>query len=315
MDFKSSLLQRNAVEKQIREYSNILPLTSNEQTGRSMLASNFSKNIIGNNLPLFDNYPDIKNSFTSFKNFNSSNISNMNNLNNSTSTIKQSNNQQMKKYMKEIDDNYICYSTHVIGKGSFGKVIYGKNKNEEDICFKFEKICNHKTNSILKEEYKIYKHLESGVGIPTIYKFGQYKNSRYLIMELAGPSLDKYFNLCDKKFSLETTIFLGLQMLDRIEFIHSKGFIHRDIKPNNFLFGKFKRTMDTNDRTLYIIDFGLSANYLEQINHVSTSIQTNSLFKNSNIYSNHFANNLSGLGLYSFQNNDLSCKILNLNFL
>lgn len=169
-----------------------------------------------------------------------------------------------KKYMKDID-NYICHTTHTIGKGSFGKVVYGTTQSGEDICFKFEKISNHKNNSILKEEYRIYNYLDGGEGIPKIFQFGQHKSNRYLIMELIGPSLDKFFNLCEKKFNLETTLFLGQQMVDRIEFVHSRGFIHRDIKPNNFLFGKFSRTMDLNDTTLYIIDFGLSAPYLEQI--------------------------------------------------
>ena len=177
--------------------------------------------------------------------------------------------------MKKIDD-YTCYTTHIIGKGSFGKVVYGRNNKEEDICFKFEKVSNHKHSSILKEEYKMYKFLEGGTGIPKIFNFGQYnKSNRYLAMELVGPSLDKYFILCDKKFNLETTIFLGLQMIDRIEFVHTRGIIHRDIKPNNFLFGKFTRTMDSNDSTLYIIDFGLSASYIEQVSGFNNNIGNN----------------------------------------
>lgn len=169
---------------------------------------------------------------------------------------------KLPKYMKVIDNEYILHSTHTIGKGSFGKVVYGRTINDKDICFKFEKTNAHK-NSILKEELKIYNQIKGGFGIPKIFSCGTYKNCRYIVMELIGPSLDKFFILCEKKLKLETVIYLGLQMIDRIEHFHSKGFIHRDIKPNNFLFGKFNRQMTSEDKTVHIIDFGLSTTYLE----------------------------------------------------
>jgi serine/threonine protein kinase len=47
-------------------------------------------------------------------------------------------------------------------------------------------------------------------------------------------------------------------MLDRIEFLHNKQFLHRDIKPDNFLMGK-----DKNASVVYIIDMGLSKKYIK----------------------------------------------------
>jgi serine/threonine protein kinase len=45
-------------------------------------------------------------------------------------------------------------------------------------------------------------------------------------------------------------------MISRIEYFHAKNFIHRDIKPDNFLTGSNKKA-----DTIYIIDYGLSKKY------------------------------------------------------
>lgn len=52
---------------------------------------------------------------------------------------------------------------------------------------------------------------------------------------------------------------IGYQMVERIEFVHGKTFIHRDIKPDNFVIGKGKKT-----HKIFLIDFGLSKRYLEK---------------------------------------------------
>ena len=51
---------------------------------------------------------------------------------------------------------------------------------------------------------------------------------------------------------------LGLQMVTRIEYIHHKTFLHRDIKPDNFLIGTGKRA-----KSIFIIDFGLAKRYFK----------------------------------------------------
>jgi serine/threonine protein kinase len=92
--------------------------------------------------------------------------------------------------------------------------------------------------------------------------YGVEGNFNVMVMDLLGPSLEDLFNFCNRRFSLKTVLMLADQMICRVEYVHSKNFIHRDIKPDNFLIGLGKRSS-----LLHIIDFGLAKKYRDPKTH------------------------------------------------
>jgi casein kinase 1 len=110
--------------------------------------------------------------------------------------------------------------------------------------------------SQLLYEHKIYKILSDGIGIPKVHWFGQHKDRNCLVMDHLGASLEELFRKCGRKFSLKTVLMLADQMIQRVEYIHSRLYLHRDIKPDNFLIGRGKR-----QHYVYIVDFGLTKRY------------------------------------------------------
>eukprot|EP00064_Thunnus_orientalis_P013630 superscaffoldBa00002250_g13669 len=148
-----------------------------------------------------------------------------------------------------------------IGSGSFGDIYLGANiATGEEVAIKLE--CVKTKHPQLHIESKFYKMMQGGVGIPSIKWCGAEGDYNVMVMELLGPSLEDLFNFCSRKFSLKTVLLLADQMISRIEYIHSKNFIHRDVKPDNFLMGLGKK-----GNLVYIIDFGLAKKYRDARTH------------------------------------------------
>ena len=140
----------------------------------------------------------------------------------------------------------------LISKSKFSSIYEGINiKTKEKIAIKLEE--KNKYNLLEKEAYTLISI--KGYGIIDLLSFG--KNTKYNIMiqPLLGDSIHNFFLSQFKNFSLSDICLISLQCLERIEWIHKNDIIHRDIKPDNFLFGI------KDPRTIYLIDFGLSKKY------------------------------------------------------
>lgn len=153
-----------------------------------------------------------------------------------------------------------------LGKGSFGELWLGSDsESKTKVAIKFERHDHPAPQLTL--EYQRYKELGDSEYVPKFYRFLRVEGTEYhaIVMELLSKSLENLLDVCDRTFSLKTTLQLAIQMIIILQFLHSKKIIHRDIKPDNFMFG---RREVGKDKKLMIIDFGLSKCYVENGKHI-----------------------------------------------
>ncbi|XP_020403500.1 putative casein kinase family protein isoform X1 [Zea mays] len=148
-----------------------------------------------------------------------------------------------------------------IGSGSFGELYLAVNvQNGEEVAVKLESVTSRHPQ--LHYESKLYMLLQGGTGIPHLKWFGVEGQYNVMVIDLLGPSLEDLFNYCSRKFSLKTVLMLADQMISRVEYMHTRGFLHRDIKPDNFLMGLGRKA-----NQVFVIDYGLAKKYRDLQTH------------------------------------------------
>ncbi|KHG29281.1 hypothetical protein F383_11363 [Gossypium arboreum] len=166
-----------------------------------------------------------------------------------------------------------------IGNGSFGELYLGVNvQSGEEVAVKLEPVKTKHPQ--LHYESKLYMLLQGGTGIPHLKWFGVEGEYSIMVIDLLGPSLEDLFNYCNRKFSLKTVLMLADQLINRVEYMHSRGFLHRDIKPDNFLMGLGRKANQARFSVyflyleahafhgfVYVIDYGLAKKYRDLQTH------------------------------------------------
>lgn len=158
-----------------------------------------------------------------------------------------------------------------IGKGGFGEIYsaakFNEHGNYKDDDFNFAIKIEPKSNGPLFvemhfykrvvvekeiEQFKLQKNIQN-LGLPKYYGSGLYNDYRYIVMERYDSNIDKLFR--NGHLNSSTILQIGIQILNVVEYIHSKGYIHADIKGENIL-------LKENDTShIYLVDFGLCSRY------------------------------------------------------
>jgi serine/threonine protein kinase len=151
-----------------------------------------------------------------------------------------------------------------LNEGSFGQVFKGKHiRTGEQVAIKIER---KSANKSLKNEARVYQYLAKEPGFLHLKWYQTDEQYNYLVIDLLVCSLTKLVKV-KNIIPIKNILEIGIQMIKRIETLHNKYLLHRDIKPDNFMIGSNKQ--------LYLIDFGLCKRYDYDGRHIEETQNLN----------------------------------------
>ena len=148
-----------------------------------------------------------------------------------------------------------------LGKGGYGQVY--KVQDMQKLAYYALKIDLTYRGSVIQEA-KILQELQGGVGIAKFYDSGKFNGFAFMVIELLGSNLSSLSKSLNG-FSMNTVVLILIETLERIEFVHCKGYVHRDIKPQQFILGP--------KDVIYLVDFGISKKYIIDGHHMAFQSQ------------------------------------------
>ena len=145
-----------------------------------------------------------------------------------------------------------------VPQGAFGEIYQCEDtETGAHVALKTERLDSKKR--VLKIEVAVLKKLQACPFVCRYQQFGRHEEFHFVVMELLGENLSVLRKRQPgKRFSIGTTMRLGMQMVRAIEGMHEHGYLHRDIKPSNFAMGRNHENRDW----CFLIDFGLARRYV-----------------------------------------------------
>ncbi|XP_027940145.1 casein kinase 1-like protein HD16 [Vigna unguiculata] len=149
-----------------------------------------------------------------------------------------------------------------LGKGGFGQVYVGRRVGAGagalEVALKFEHRSSKGCNYGPPYEWQVYNALGGSHGVPRVHYKGRQGDYYIMVMDMLGPSLWDVWNNNSNTMSAEMVACIAIEAISILEKMHSKGYVHGDVKPENFLLG----TPGTADeKKLFLVDLGLATRW------------------------------------------------------
>ncbi|CAN6456694.1 unnamed protein product [Victoria cruziana] len=157
-----------------------------------------------------------------------------------------------------------------LGKGGFGQVYVGRrvsapNTNDRpagptEVALKFEHRNSKGCNYGPPYEWQVYNALGGSHGVPRVHFKGRQGEHYVLVMDVLGPSLWDVWNNNSHSMSAEMVTCIAVEAISILEKMHNRGYVHGDVKPENFLLGPPGTPVE---KKLFLVDLGLASKWRE----------------------------------------------------
>mmetsp|Transcript_917 Transcript_917/g.1380 ORF Transcript_917/g.1380 Transcript_917/m.1380 type:complete len:725 (+) Transcript_917:192-2366(+) len=164
-----------------------------------------------------------------------------------------------------------------LGKGGFGQVWLGRKQpvsktpskvnNSIDgpqagqVALKFEHTTSKGCTNGPPYEWSVYQQLGESYGIPKVHFKGSQDDFYVMVMDLLGPSLWDVWNAKSQHLAENYVACVAMEALSILQALHLKGYVHGDVKPENFLLGP---AGTPKEKKLYLVDLGLAVRWKER---------------------------------------------------
>ncbi|CAJ2668803.1 unnamed protein product [Trifolium pratense] len=155
-----------------------------------------------------------------------------------------------------------------LGKGGFGQVFVGRRvtggndrlngPGATEVALKFEHRNSKGCNYGPPYEWQVYNTLGGSHGIPKVHYKGRQGEYYVMVMDMLGPSLWDVWNSSGQSMSADMVACIAVESLSILDKMHSRGYVHGDVKPENFLLGQ---PGTAQEKKLFLVDLGLATKW------------------------------------------------------